>query len=214
MDNKLKTCIVSVAFRQPYLRHSKVQEETIRKSNPEIDYLCFRDQLPVKNGIETNDVVGTFQKSLYGFKPHAIQRAIDVGYKKIIWLDPSVLPTCNMNTLVDSLDEHPMIVITGDAFTKDMTNQKVKDWFCVTDNDLGETKNVGGTMYAFNFFDMRVRKAFDLWKSCEEAGMFGDQESFMRGSWADESAMSICLYKLGISQYKEKNFLYLNQKEL
>jgi hypothetical protein len=105
---------VSVAFREPYLTHSKTQEEYIRQTSPEIDMLLFRDRLPYKGGVYEDNIVSRFQESLYGFKPHAIQQAIDLGYKKVIWLDPSVLPIVNMRVLVKSLEVNPIIIRTGE----------------------------------------------------------------------------------------------------
>lgn len=209
-----KACIVSVAFRAMYVKHSKRQEEFIRHQNPSLDLIYFRDKLPMKSHIEENDVIGNFQKSLYGFKPHAIQRAIDAGYTKVVWLDPSVLPTCNMNLLIDSLDEHPLIVRTGEHPIAKMANKKALDWFGYSEEQLNGVKHIGGTVYAFNFNDKKVRAAFFLWKEAEEAGIFGDQDAFMKGHWADEACMTLAMYRMGIEQYFEKEFSYLNQKEL
>ena len=209
-----KTCVVSVAFREMYVRHSKIQELTIKKSNPEIDLLMFRDVLPYKGGVHLENIVEEFQKSLYGFKPHAIQQAIDMGYKKIIWLDPSVLPMVNMNILVDSLDSHPIIVRTGDQPIIGMANKKAIDWFGLNEDELKGVKHVGGTVYCFNFNYPKVVEVFNLWKASEEAGIFGNQDAFMAGHWADEACMSLTLANLGVEQYYEKEFTYLNQKEL
>lgn len=208
-----KACVVSVAFRAMYVKHSKRQEEFIRHQNPSLDLIYFRDKLPMKDRIEENDVVGNFQKSLYGFKPHAIQRAIDAGYTKIIWLDPSVYPTCNMNVLINSLDKNPMIVRTGDQSIVGMVNKNALDWFGLSEDQLGSTNHIGGTFYAFNLNDTKVRAAFFLWKEAEEAGIFGDQDAFMKGHWADEACMTLALYRMGIKQYYEKEFTYLNQKD-
>lgn len=103
-------CIVSVAFRERYVQHSYTQENEIMKDYPSVpNTLFFRDRLPAKDCVYDSDIVSHFQKSLYGFKPHAIQRAIDEGYKKIIWFDPSVLPTTSVQILFDALDEHPLM---------------------------------------------------------------------------------------------------------
>ncbi len=208
-----KTCIVSVAFRQPYLRHSKAQEAYVL-GMADVDYMVFRDQLPIKDGLETNDIVGTFQKSLYGFKPHAIQRAIDAGYKKIIWLDPSVLPTISMQVLIDALDEHPIIVRSGEEPLSKMCNAKAKQWFNVNDEEIKNERTVAGTIYGFNFNDTKAIEVFNMWKKTEENGIFGTQDDFMAGHWADEACMSLTMYKLGVEKYWCEDFKYLNQKEL
>lgn len=210
-------CIVSVAFREPYVTHSRKQEAIILAENETwewISRLYFIDRLPLKNGITTENIVAQFQKSLYGFKPHAIQMAIDTGYKKIIWLDPSVLPTTGIQVLIDALDTHPIIVRSGEEPLAKMCNAKSKKWFGVTDEDIKNEKTVAGTVYGFNFNDPKAIEVFNLWKRAEEEGIFGTQDDFMAGHWADEACMALAMYKCGMPQYWEEKFTYLNQKEL
>lgn len=207
-------CIVSVAFRQPYLQHSERQEQTIRDMNPFVAYYAYRDCLPMKDRIETKDIVTRFQESLYGFKPHAIQRMREKGFKKVIWFDPSVLPTSRVTVILDSLDKHPVIVRTGDAPIANMTNRKVLDWFGVVPEELRDVKHVGGTIYGFNFENPRAVEVFELWKKAEMEGMFGTQDEFMKGHWSDESCMALSLYKCNVNQVWAEGFNYLNQKEL
>ena len=212
--NAGKVCVVSVAFREPYVSHSKRQKEFIEKSNPEVEFMYYRDVLPANGNIYTENIVEHFQKSLYGFKPHAIQRAIGEGYKKIIWLDPSVLPTVSITPLIKALDEHPVIVRTGDAPISKMTNQKAKDWFGVTEDEIKDVRHVGGTVYCFNFNSPAAVKVFSLWMSSEKNGIFGDQDSFMAGHWSDEACMALSLHKCEVPQYWCEEFGYQNQKEL
>ena len=205
-------CIVSVAFREPYVTHSEIQE--LKLSLYEYDIRAYRDVLPSKEGGFTENIVYHFQKSLYGFKPHAIQNMISAGYRKIIWFDPSVFPTTSPKVLFDSLDENPMIVIKGDNPLNKMTNQKAKDWFGVNDAQIEGINHIGGTVYGFNFNNSKVLECFNLWKQAEEEGIFGNQDEFMAGHWADESCLALAMFKTGIKQYSEQKFTYLNQKEL
>lgn len=233
-------CVVSVSFRLPYIIHSKRQEIFIKTSSAKTDILIFRDEFPSKDGIIGHNIVEYFQKNLYGFKPHAINYVLnsekllaekrseyylenpnaepcpffEEGYKKVIWLDPSVLPISSIQILVDSLDIHPIIIVKGDAPLAKMCNEKSKNWFGVTDEDIRDVKHIGGTIYGFNFNHPKVVEVFNLWKKSEEEGIFGTQDDFMKGHWADESCMALAMYKCGVPQYWEEKFRYLNQKEL
>jgi len=208
-------CIVSVAFREPYVTHSKRQEGII-KSTEDISTWYYRDKLPMKNYVlaEAGKIVGEFQKSLYGFKPHAIRNAKNNGHDKIIWLDPSVLPTTPVQILFDALDTHPLIIRSGEEPLAKMSNKKSKDWFGVTDEDIKNEKTCAGTIYGFNFNHPKAVEVFELWKKAEEEGIFQDQDAFMAGNWADESAMGLALYKCNAPRYFPENFRYLNQKEI
>lgn len=208
------SCIVTVAFREPYLTHNERQYNWIKENHPDLKVISFRDMLPAKGTIHTDNVVSHFQKSLYGFKPHAIQKAIDYGFKKVIWLDPSVLPSITLAHLFNALDEHPVIVRKGEHPLADMTNQKAMNWFGVTKEDIKDVKHIGGTVYGFNFDNQKAVDVFHLWKKAEEEGIFGTQDDFMAGHWADESCMALSLFKNGVEQYWKSLFTYQNQKEL
>lgn len=203
-----------MAFREPYLTHNERQWEWIKKNHPDTKVISFRDMLPTKGTILFENIVENFQKSLYGFKPHAIQRAIDMGYKKVIWFDPSVLPTTKIDHLINALDTHPVIVRKGEHPLEEMTNQKALSWFGVTKEELKGINHIGGTVYGFNFENQKAVDVFRLWKKAEEEGIFGTQDDFMAGHWADESCMALSLFKNGVEQYWESLFTYQNQKEL
>ena len=174
----------------------------------------FIDELPFKGGVYSENIVTEFQKSLYGFKPHAIQQALDKEYTKIIWLDPSVLPTVSIQVLFDSLDTHPIIARSGEEPLTKMCNAKAKKWFEVTNEDIMDQRTVAGTVYGFNFNNPKALEVFNLWKKAEEDGIFGTQDEFMAGHWSDEACMSLAMYKCGMKKYWEEKFTYLNQKEI
>jgi len=155
-------CVVSVAFREPYLSHSIRQEQTIRDATPFVSYFSYRDVLPMKDRLETKDIVTRFQESLYGFKPHAIQRMRDKGFTKVIWFDPSVLPTVPVTTILNALDHYPVLVRPGENEIVEMTNRKALNWFGVSTDELKGVKHVAGTVYAFNFSNPRAVEVFEL----------------------------------------------------
>lgn len=200
--------IVTCAFREPYLSHNIKQLETLTG----VPVLSFRDCLPYAEGLVTENIVERFQKSLYGFKPHAIQKARDMGATKVIWMDPSVYPLESVQTIYDQLDKHPMLVIKGDRHIKDMTSERLLHEFTFGTPKLSlDVNHIGGTIYAFNFEDKNVRNAFHNWKAFEIDGFFGDQTEFMKGHWADESCLALCLAHSGVEQVS-LNFKYRNQK--
>lgn len=179
----------------------------------DVPIISFVNELPYSEGIVKQNIVQRFQRSLYGFKPHAIQRVLESGYTKIIWFDPSVLPTVSPQVIFDELDYAPMLVITGDNEITKMANINSIKWFGLKGVDLSGVKHIGGTMYAFNFDDPKTREVFNLWKLAEEKGVFGDQTEFHEGHWADEACMALAMFKIGVPQIGS-SFTYKNQKDL
>lgn len=203
-------CIVTCAFREPYLTHNLNQFSTLSG----IPVIAFRNELPYSEGIVKENIVERFQKSLYGFKPHAIRYAKNCGFKRIVWFDPSVLPTCDPIVLFDSLLSHPMLVIKGDNSLPKMCNEKMLRYYGVTEDEIKTINHIGGTVYGFNFNNVETERCFNIWINAEIDGIFGNQDEFMRGAWADESCMALSMYACGIKQYTESKFTYLNQKSL
>ena len=194
--------IVSCAFREPYVTHSNKQWEALRDYNK----IRFVNELPYSEGIVKTNIIERFQHSLYGFKPHAIQHALDLGEKLIIWFDPSVMPLEDVSTIYEQLKDNDMLIIKGDNNIKDMTSEKALTYFGSAD-----VNHIGGTIYAFNFNSPKTLEAFNYWKQAELDGVFGNQDEFMNGHWADESCMALSMANAGIEQ-KQLKFKYRNQK--
>ena len=203
--------VVSCAFREPYLTHSFNQEKVLLKSKGVNGAVC-KEALPYKEGLVTENIIERFQKSLYGFKPHAIQTILDTGCKQIIWLDPSVLPTTDINLMFDELEKTDMLVQTGTDNINDMANDKSIKWFGLDRDNLKDVRHIGGTVYGFNFDNPKTLATFNLWKRAEEEGIFGNQDEFMAGHWADESCLALAMHVNGIEQKFSKTFKFRNQK--
>lgn len=208
-SNNTSRCIVTCAFREPYVTHNRKQGEAINKDIPIVSFI---NHLPYSEGVVSEDIVGRFQKSLYGFKPHTVQIARNMGHKLVIWFDPSVLPTTDVNLLFDELEKNDMIIVKGDNHISKMTSDKAFNYFGLP-KDI-PVNHIGGTIYGFNFNSEKTVKAFELWKQAEQDGIFGNQDEFMAGHWADESCMALSMFVAGVEQVSSKTFKYLNQKEL
>ena len=74
---------VSVAFGPLYIAQQDRLKESILAIYPDAHLHFHRDKLPMNSR--------PFLDSLYGFKVHAIQQAINAGFKKILWLDPAMI---------------------------------------------------------------------------------------------------------------------------
>ena len=202
--------IVTVAFREPYLTHNDNQVAVLTGN---YQLRVFRDVLPYKEGIVKENIVSRFQQSLYGFKPHAIELARQSGADKVIWFDPSLYPLSSIDDLFDELDKTDMLVKMGDHPINEMTNDKAIKWFGLNRSDLTDVKHIGGTFYGFNFNNPKTAEVFELWKKAEEEGIFGTQDEFMAGHWADESCMTLAMFKCGVEQKNSKTLKYRNQKD-
>ena len=190
---------VSVAFGPAYLEQMDRLEKSIKDFYPNANIIFFRGpSLESKEGFPHG--AKTFRESMYGFKPHAIQEAIDKGFDKVVWVDPAMI-------LVDKVDDmfkHPMIAIKDVTPLHNVTSKKAAQYFQTTHYDI-EMKQwhlVGGSFYYFNFKDFRVRSIFDLWRQSEIDGIFGSQYEAafggIEGHRNDETCMALSMYSYRI----------------
>ncbi len=182
--------IISCAFGKRYLQQLDRLEASVRAIYPEFPMMSFRgEQIPGR----------PFHESLYGFKPHAVQRGLDAGYKKIIFLDPA----CILQHPVDywfGYDLPPVIAVKDDNKLEGRISEKAIDYFghaSIIDWHL-----VGGSLYVFNFNWPITLGIFREWFDAEEDGIFGSQAELsseqINGHRMDESCMAVAIYSNGI----------------
>lgn len=181
----------TVAFGDRYIAQLDRLIKSIIAIYPDADILSWKDSLPPGSK--------SHEDSLYGFKVHAIQAAIDLGHKKIIWLDPA----CIMVDKVDYYFEKGMpavLAVKDDNKLEGLISDKALNYY---DNpEIIGLNLVGGSLYVFNFELQACIDTFNHWKQAEADGIFGSQQEAaseqINGHRNDESCMAIALYFNGL----------------
>ena len=93
---KEKICIVNYADKEIYKKGQKRLGLSIRKYAPNIDYLTFD---------ETHHLIPTHTQNPYAFKGYCIEKAIELGYTKIIWADSPIVLIKDISLLIEHLDK-------------------------------------------------------------------------------------------------------------
>lgn len=180
---------VSVAFGPQYVEQQKRLIESIDKIYPNAEGLHWSDTLPLGSK--------PFLDSLYGFKVHAVQKALDLGHDKIMWLDPAMILLDKIDFYFDLCKDYGVVAIQDDG--KLVSSDRALEFFGYGRSDLDGMHLVGGSMYAFHF--PYSKPVFDLWQKAERKGIFGSQWEEARGELqghrADETCMALSLYKNG-----------------
>lgn len=176
---------VSVAFGPLYVEQQDRLKESIMAIYPDANLLFWRDCLPEKSK--------PFLDSLYGFKVHAIQEAIDKGFKRVLWLDPAMI-LCRH---IDWIGDHMMVAVKDE----NKLSQYISDWYLESNllsrKAVEKDHLVGGSLYYFDFNFVTAQSIFKKWKSDEAAGCFGSQDEEasgkLQGHRADESCMALSI---------------------
>lgn len=183
-------CFLSVAFGPGYIEQQTRLHQSILNFYPADRHICWTDKLPAGSK--------SHRESLYGFKVHAVQQALDKGYTKIIWLDPA----CILQHPVDywfSLNL-PVMAVKDDNKLNKMISQKALNYY---DNpDITGWHLVGGSLYVFDFDNDETDSIYDQWFYAEQDGIFGSQVELsseqINGHRMDESCMAMTMYSHGI----------------
>lgn len=181
---------LSVAFGPRYVEQQQRLHQSILNFYPSSTHLYWTDCMPP--GAREH------KESLYGFKPHAVQHALDLGFKKIIWLDPACI-------LVDKIDYYfelgiPVMAVRDDNKLSNYIGQSALMWYSLV--SVSEDKHlVGGSIYVFDFTHPDCEPIFRMWYDAEIAGVFGSQKQQASGKINkhrnDESCMAMALYLNG-----------------
>lgn len=138
--------------------------------------------------------------SSYGFKPWAVQYALDQGYTKICYMDTAMILEKKLD-LDYLVGEYGVIAAKDDSKLSDVTWDRALEYFGLVRGWLEGKTLVGGSFYYFDMANEKCRTIFKAWKRAEEAGMFGSQEGesagIQNGHRADETCMSIVMHMNG-----------------
>lgn len=182
--------IISVAFGPRYVEQQTRLHKSILNFYPSDRHMCWTNTLPPGSK--------SHRESLYGFKVHAVEKALDAGFNKIIFLDPA----CILQYPVDYWFELnlPVIAVKDDNKLDKMISQKALNYY--GNPDITGRHLVGGSLYVFDFNHSVTHRLFGQLYSAEQAGIFGSQaeqsSGQINGHRMDESCMAMAMYNHGI----------------
>lgn len=132
----------------------------------------------------------------YAFKIYCFQKALERGYRKILYVDSSVYAVRNIQPVFDRLNRDGYVMQEAGHYINKWTTQPVIDYFGVTREQLGDSVLYGNAGFLGLDFDTEIAREFFLgWKKSMEDGMF-------KGSWDDfrhdMSCGSVIAWKLGM----------------
>jgi hypothetical protein len=157
----------SVGFGQRYVPMLDRLSESLTKIHPTSKKYIYRDALP-PNSRQHED-------SMYGFKVHAIQAAIDDGYKKVIWLDAACYLVNDIRNIFQYCEKYGALAVQDASLLSRHALDESLSHFGLTRSEACSLNLyfAGGSFYAFDFDNPWSRDIFDSWKEAEAMGLFG-----------------------------------------
>ena len=185
---------VSVAFGEQYVEQQARLRESLEKVyGDEGTIFSWTDELPTG--------AKPFNKSLYGFKPHAVEFVRKQGYKKICWLDTAIIVQDRIEYYDRFIKELGVIAFIDENKLSRFCSRRALRHFQVPPHKITRWNLVGGSFYYFDFNLPLCRAIFDKWMHAEQMGIFGSQRDeamgLLRGHRHDEACMALSLYTSG-----------------
>lgn len=185
----MKNCIVSFANKNGrYVQNLARLSDSLR-DNFDGDFIAFVGENSC--GAEPH------LENPYSFKIHCIQKCIDAGYEKILWLDTSCFAIKNVQPIFDEIGNEGFIFQDINFSLDQWCNDFTLDYFSITREEAKTVRLIGNA--GFLGFDIAIpmcREFFEKWKLSMEAGCF-------KGSWDDHrhdlSCSSAIIHQMGIS---------------
>lgn len=175
----MKSCIVSLATKNSrYVDGLARLSNSLRDNANGIDFLGFIHEHSVGAPLHTDNN--------YAFKVYAIQKAIDAGYTKILWLDSSVFAIAPVQPIFDIINKNGYWFEGAGCYLGDWCNDKALNYYGIS-RDLA--KNIQLIQGGFMGFDIESKVGLSLFQNLSRAL----SEGLFNGSWSDHRHDQSCM---------------------
>jgi hypothetical protein len=173
-----KSAIVSLATKNSnYVNGLARLSNSLRDNSDGVDFLGFIHECSVGAPLHSEHP--------YAFKVHAIQKAIDAGYTRILWLDVSAYAVAPVQPLFDIITEQGYWFEGAGCWLGEWCNDKTLEYYHLTRDQ--EIPMVQSGFMGFNIAHDTGRSIWRLFQEAYHNELFhGDWQSHRH----DQSCMS------------------------
>ncbi len=184
-------CFCAYAFGKEYIDTLYRLSESITNTNPDANKLIFDNVLP-KNARPHN-------RSYYGFKVHAVNEARELGYKKIIYVDSTMVVLKKVSESFEYCKQYGLLAVPDANLLYQFCSDKALNYYGISRDKAKEIglHFVGGSYYLFDFDIPLCEKIFNSWYDAEVNGIFGAEGEELQGHRHDETCLALSLYECG-----------------
>ena len=132
----------------------------------------------------------------YAFKVCFFKEAQSLGYKRVLWLDASIVPLISLNEVFQWIEDNEVLVVgnnhpVGPSFV----HMNTAAYFGLTVDDTVPIPSCSSGILGVDFSSEKGRQVIDRWyKAAQDPHAFYNPRP-------DQSVLSIILYQLGIGNW-------------
>jgi hypothetical protein len=145
----------------------------------------------------------------YGFKAYAIQKALDLGYTKIVWIDSAVYPVASLDKFLNYLDTHGLMFFENIGHNLGYwCSDVLLTCFCMDREEAFEIPQTMGGLFGLNFEYAETHEFWNKYKQMNTTKTLANgswtnknlevsRDARVRGHRHDQAIASCILYALG-----------------
>jgi len=109
----------------------------------------------------------------YSFKIHAFNKAKEMGYTKILWLDSSVFAVNKVQKIFDDVERQGIVCQDAGHLLGNWSSNESLEYFAITRDEAMGMKCIGNAgLLALDFDNPIAVEFFNRWEASMLAGMF------------------------------------------
>lgn len=184
-----KRCIISLATKaNRYVDNLARLSNSLRDNFKTGDFLGFIHESSVGAPLHSENP--------YAFKVYAFNKAIELGYTSVLWLDTSVYAVGNVDSIFDDIENQGLVFQDAGHKLGDWCNDETLSYFGLTRLMADKINMIGNAGFlGLDFTDSDANEFLNKWRLSMERGMFN-------GSWEnhrhDMSCSSAIIEQMGL----------------
>ena len=209
-----ETCIINYASGGPDSVFARGQKRLVNeclKQGYKGDFLLFNEDNPLR--------CPPHPQVPYAFKPHAIRRAAELGYRYLLWCDSSVFPVKPLERVWEILREDGYLFFMCGWKSGEWCSDAALETLGVTRDEAMEMDQLVGGCQALDLGNMLCRAYLNRWYELSNDGIsfIGDwtnerhqvsDDPRVKGHRHDQVCASIIAWELGMRNFRPGLILY------
>ena len=191
-DEMRENCIITYAsFNQRYPLGVKRLINSICRSDF-IGHLRYR--IGGWPNVEGGDLV--LSHIPFAFKACFFKEVQKMGYKRILWIDSSILPVVSLNQIFEMIAEEGYFILENWHTLGDYMNPYAAEAFGLTVEEVCSIKSCQALLIGIDFSNAKATELIDRWYAAAK------HPYAFYSVLSDQNALSILLYQMGMDRLK------------
>lgn len=133
----------------------------------------------------------------YAFKPSFFKQAQRMGFKRILWLDTSVVPLVSLNQIFAMIEEKGYFVMGNSHKIGPFMNAEAAAYFGLTLSQTQEIPSCSAGLFGLDLTHPSSQLLLDMWYKAAF-----DKDAFF-SLRSDQNALSILLYQMNMTDFTD-----------